>query len=55
VLEAHLGVLARRDRQAADPLVLRWAKALKHFVDKVPVTIFDDELIVGRRNTWLGY
>lgn len=36
------------------PLALRWAKALKHFAEKVPVTIFDDELIVGRPNTWLG-
>ena len=36
------------------PLVLRWAKALKHFAEKVPVTIFPDELIVGRPNTWLG-
>ncbi|MCE9604911.1 MAG: glycyl radical protein [Planctomycetia bacterium] len=36
------------------PLVLRWAKALAHFADKVPVTIFPDELIVGRPNTWLG-
>jgi pyruvate formate-lyase/glycerol dehydratase family glycyl radical enzyme len=36
------------------PLVLRWALALKHFVEKVPVTIFADELIVGRPNTWLG-
>ena len=36
------------------PLVLRWAKALKHFAEKAPVTIFDDELIVGRPNTWLG-
>jgi ferredoxin/flavodoxin---NADP+ reductase len=36
------------------PLVLRWAKALKHFADKAPVSIFDDELIVGRPNTWLG-
>ncbi|HOW71106.1 MAG TPA: pyruvate formate lyase family protein [Phycisphaerae bacterium] len=36
------------------PLVLRWAKALKHFAEKSPVTIFDDELIVGRPNTWLG-
>ncbi|MBL9172189.1 MAG: hypothetical protein JNL10_01520 [Verrucomicrobiales bacterium] len=36
------------------PLVLRWAKALKRFVEKVPVTIFPDELIVGRPNTWLG-
>jgi pyruvate formate-lyase/glycerol dehydratase family glycyl radical enzyme len=37
-----------------EPLVLRWAKALKHFADTVPVTIFADELIVGRPNTWLG-
>jgi formate C-acetyltransferase len=36
------------------PLVLRWAKALKHFVEKVPVMIFPDELIVGRPNTWFG-
>ncbi|HTY85826.1 MAG TPA: pyruvate formate lyase family protein [Candidatus Acidoferrum sp.] len=36
------------------PMVLRWAKALKNFADKVPVTIFPDELIVGRPNTWLG-
>jgi pyruvate formate-lyase/glycerol dehydratase family glycyl radical enzyme len=36
------------------PLVLRWAKALKHFAENVPVIIFDDELIVGRPNTWLG-
>jgi len=34
--------------------VLRWAKALKHFAEKVPVTIFPDELIVGRPNTWFG-
>jgi pyruvate formate-lyase/glycerol dehydratase family glycyl radical enzyme len=37
-----------------EPLVVRWAKALKHFSEKVPVTIFDDELIVGRPNTWNG-
>jgi formate C-acetyltransferase len=36
------------------PLVLRWAKALKHIAENIPVTIFDDELIVGRPNTWLG-
>jgi pyruvate formate-lyase/glycerol dehydratase family glycyl radical enzyme len=36
------------------PLVLRWAKALKNFAEKAPVTIFPDELIVGRPNTWLG-
>ncbi|MEQ8186410.1 MAG: pyruvate formate lyase family protein [Candidatus Eremiobacterota bacterium] len=36
------------------PLVLRWAKAEKHFAEHVPVTIFDDELILGRPNTWLG-
>lgn len=37
-----------------DPLVLRWAKALKHYAEKSTVTILDDELIVGRPNTWLG-
>jgi hypothetical protein len=37
------------------PLVLRWAKALKLFAEKVLVMIFDDELIVGRPNTWFGY
>ena len=26
-----------------EPLVVRWAKALKNFAEKVPVTIFDDE------------
>ncbi|HQR45179.1 MAG TPA: pyruvate formate lyase family protein [Thermoanaerobaculia bacterium] len=36
------------------PLVLRWAKALKHFAEKVPVAILPDELIVGRPNGWLG-
>jgi len=36
------------------PLVLRWAKALKHIAENIPVTIFDDELIVARPNTWLG-
>ncbi|MGO9287480.1 MAG: glycyl radical protein [Polyangia bacterium] len=36
------------------PLVLRWAKALKHITESIPVTILDDELIVGRPNTWLG-
>ncbi len=36
------------------PLVLRWAKALKHFAEKVPVKIFPDELIVGRPNSWQG-
>ncbi len=36
------------------PLVLRWARALEHFVENVPVTIHPDELIVGRPNTWLG-
>ncbi len=37
-----------------EPLVLRWAKALRHFVANVPVTIYPDELIVGRPNSWLG-
>ncbi|MBP7937560.1 MAG: glycyl radical protein [Phycisphaerae bacterium] len=36
------------------PLVMRWAKALKHFAEKAQVVIFPDELIVGRPNTWLG-
>lgn len=36
------------------PLVLRWAKALKHIAENISVAIFDDELIVGRANTWLG-
>ncbi|MDY0282097.1 MAG: pyruvate formate lyase family protein, partial [Salinivirgaceae bacterium] len=36
------------------PLVLRWAKALKNIAEKMTVTIFDDELIVGRPNTWFG-
>ncbi len=36
------------------PLVLRWAKALKHVAENIPVTIFDDEIVVGRPNTWLG-
>lgn len=33
------------------PLVLRWAKALKHFAEQAAVAIFDDELIVGRSAT----
>ncbi|GAA3907968.1 glycyl radical protein [Sphingomonas limnosediminicola] len=36
------------------PLVWRWAKALHHIAENISVTIFDDELIVGRPNTWLG-
>ncbi len=36
------------------PLALRWAKALKHIAENISVAIFDDELIVGRPNTWLG-
>ena len=36
------------------PLVLRWAKALKLFAEKAPIAIFPDELIVGRPNAWLG-
>lgn len=36
------------------PIVVRWAKALKHFAENTPVTIFNDELIVGRPNTRLG-
>ena len=38
----------------SEPLVLRWAKALKLFAEKAPIAIFADELIVGRPNTWLG-
>jgi formate C-acetyltransferase len=37
-----------------DPLVLRWAKALKRYAEKSTVVILDDEVIVGRPNTWLG-
>src|SRR5262245_36062288 len=37
-----------------DPLMLKWAKALKHYGEQSTVSILDDELIVGRRNTWLG-
>src|SRR5512137_591339 len=36
------------------PLVWRWAKALKHIAENISVAIFDDELIVGRANTWFG-
>src|SRR5512136_2953085 len=36
------------------PSVLRWAKALKHITENISVAIFDDELIVGRANTWFG-
>ena len=36
------------------PLVLRWAEALKPIAENITVTIFPDELIVGRPNTWLG-
>jgi hypothetical protein len=36
------------------PLVLRWSKARKHFAEQAPVTIYPDELIVGRSNPWLG-
>jgi hypothetical protein len=36
------------------PLVWRWAKALKHIAENISVVIFDDKLIVGRANTWFG-
>ena len=36
------------------PLVLRWSMALRHIAENIPVTILDDELLVGRPNTWLG-
>lgn len=39
---------------ATDPLDLKWAKALKNYAEKSTVCILDDELIVGRPNTWLG-
>ena len=35
------------------PLVLRWAKALKHVAENIPVTIFDDEL-AGRPAEYLA-
>jgi len=38
----------------SQPMVLRWAKALKLYAEKAPIAIFPDELIVGRPNTWLG-
>lgn len=41
-------------RTEGQPLVLRWAKALQNIAENISVTIFDDELIVGRPNTWLG-
>ena len=34
-----------------EPMVLRWAKALKLFAERAPIAIFPDELIVGRPNT----
>lgn len=36
------------------PMVLRWAEALKLYGEKAPIAIFPDELVVGRPNTWLG-
>src|SRR5512136_1644458 len=36
------------------PLVWRWAKALKHIAENISVAIFDDELIVGRPCDWFG-
>ena len=36
------------------PIVLRWANALKRYAETAPIAIFDDELIVGRPCTWLG-
>lgn len=38
----------------SEPLVLRWAKALKAYAEKATVTILDDELIVGRPHDWMG-
>ena len=34
--------------------VLRWAKALLHTTQNLPIRIFEDELIVGRPNSWFG-
>jgi formate C-acetyltransferase len=39
---------------AADPTVLRWAKALKAYAETATVTILEDELIVGRPHGWMG-
>ena len=36
------------------PIVLRWAKALLHTTQNLPICIFEDELIVGRPNTFFG-
>lgn len=36
------------------PLVLRWALALKNIAEKMSVAIMDDELIVGRPCSWFG-
>jgi pyruvate formate-lyase/glycerol dehydratase family glycyl radical enzyme len=36
------------------PIVLRWAKALLHTTRNLPITIFEDELIVGRPNNFFG-
>jgi formate C-acetyltransferase len=41
-------------RTEGQPMVLRWARAEKHYAETAPIAIFDDELIVGRPNTWLG-
>ena len=37
-----------------EPTVLRWAKGLRRFAETSKVTIFPDELIVGRPHSWLG-
>ena len=34
--------------------VLRWAKALLHTTQNLPIRIFEDELIVGRPSSWFG-
>ena len=36
------------------PIVLRWAKALLHTTQNITISIFEDELIVGRPNNWFG-
>ena len=35
-------------------ITLRWAKALLHTARNISITIFEDELIVGRPNNWFG-
>lgn len=41
-------------RTEGQPLVLRWARALHHIAEHIPVTILADELIVGRPHSYFG-